>query len=132
MRLLQNGRLTMGLELVVRRDSIVEDALVQLTRNSVIKNLKNPLKVQFKGEPGMDEGGLTKEFFHLITQELFDPKFGMFTVKNKSFWWLKQDSIDCNLNFELIGMLMGLAIYNKTLLDLKFPLALYKLSLIHI
>lgn len=126
MRLLQSGRLNSGLDLVVRRDSLVEDALVQLTRNSVIKNLKNPLKVQFRGEPGMDEGGLTKEFFHLITQELFHPKYGMFTLKNESFWWLKQDSLDCNLNFELVGMLMGLAIYNKTLLDLKFPLALYK------
>lgn len=126
MRLLQGGRLSSGLDLVVRRDSLIEDALVQLTRNSVAKNLKNPLKVQFRGEPGMDEGGLTKEFFNLLTQELFDPKFGMFTVKNESFWWLKQDSMDCNLNFELVGMLMGLAIYNKTLLDIRFPRALYK------
>ena len=126
LQLLQMGRLKMGLDLVVRREFLVEDALVQLTRNSALKNLKNPLRVQFRGEPGLDEGGLTKEFFHLITQELFDPKFGMFTIKNQSYWWLKQDSIDCNLNFELIGMIMGLAIYNKTLLDLKFPLALYK------
>jgi hypothetical protein len=126
LQILNTGRLKMGLDLVVRREHLVEDALVQLTRNSAIKNLKNSLRIQFRGEPGMDEGGLTKEFFHLITQELFDPKFGMFTIKNESYWWLKQDSIDCNLNFELVGMLMGLAIYNKTLLDLKFPLALYK------
>ena len=85
LQLLQMGRLKMGLDLVVRREHLVEDALVQLTRNSALKNLKNPLRVQFRGEPGMDEGGLTKEFFHLITQELFDPKFGMFTIKNKSY-----------------------------------------------
>lgn len=126
MTILRTGRLSLGLDLVVSRENLLEDALTQLTKNSMVKNLKKPLKVSFRGEPGMDEGGLTKEFFHLITQQLFDPKFGMFTIKNKSFWWLEKDSISCNLNFELIGMLMGLAIYNKTLLDLKFPLALYK------
>lgn len=126
MEMLQFGSLSMGLELTVSRNSLLEDALTQLTKGKVVKNLKKPLKVKFRGEPGMDEGGLTKEFFHLITQELFSPKFGMFTIKNEVFWWMNKDSISCNLNFELIGMLMGLAIYNKTLLDLKFPLVLYK------
>lgn len=130
MNLLQMGRLSLGLDLNISRNNILEDALSQLNKPDSVKNLRKPLKVTFKGEPGMDEGGLTKEFFHLITQQLFDPNFGMFTVKNKAFCWFKQDSMAFNLNFELIGMLMGLAIYNKTLLDVKFPLALYKKLLI--
>jgi hypothetical protein len=130
MRILQMGRLSLGLDLNISRDNILEDALSQLNKPEAVKNLRKPLNVTFKGEPGMDEGGLTKEFFHLITQQLFDPNFGMFTVKNKAFCWFKQDSMAFNLNFELIGMLMGLAIYNKTLLDVKFPLALYKKLLI--
>lgn len=31
-----------------------------------------------------------------------------------------------NVNFELIGILMGLAIYNNIILDLPFPMAAYK------
>jgi hypothetical protein len=27
----------------------------------------------------IDAGGVTKEFFHLITQKLFDVQYGMFT-----------------------------------------------------
>ena len=116
----------MSLNLKVSRNSLLEDTLFQLTSSSTTKNLKKQLRVEFIGEPGMDEGGLTKELFHLVCIELFDPNIGMFCTKNSSFLWINRDSIDCGLNFELIGIVMGLAIYNETLLDLHFPLALYK------
>jgi ubiquitin-protein ligase E3 A len=38
-------------------------------------------------------------------------------------------SHEINLHFELIGILMGLAIYNNIILDVSFPLAIYKLLL---
>jgi len=31
-----------------------------------------------------------------------------------------------NINFELVGVLMGLAIYNNVIIDMPFPLACYK------
>ena len=114
------------LSIKVNRSQLLENTLILLTRPSSTKNLKKPIRVEFRGEPGMDEGGLTKEFFSLICQELFDPKYGMFEVKNESFLWINSDSMYNNMNYELIGIIMGLAIYNKTLLDLHFPKALYK------
>jgi ubiquitin-protein ligase E3 A len=30
------------------------------------------------GEPGIDEGGVRKEFFQLLIKNLFDPQYGMF------------------------------------------------------
>lgn len=59
-----------------------------------------------------------------------DVNFGMFVIKNERFLWLNGDSIECNVNFELIGMLIGLALYNMTILKLDFPLVLYK-KLLH-
>jgi hypothetical protein len=38
-----------------------------------IKDLKKPLKIFFVGEEGVDEGGLKKEFFQLITREVIFP-----------------------------------------------------------
>ena len=35
-------------------------------------------------------------------------------------------SFECNLNFELIGTLIGMAIYNSVLLDLHLPTVVYK------
>lgn len=110
----------------VSRKNIVEDALTYLVKKKAQKNLKKTLKVTFKGEQGIDEGGLTKEFFQLICQQLFDLKYGMFENKNDSFLWFKLGSISSNLNYELIGIMLGLALYNKTLLDLHFPKVLYK------
>jgi ubiquitin-protein ligase E3 A len=40
--------------------------------------------------------------------------------------WINKSSFECNLNFELIGTLLALAIYNSVLLDLKFPRIIYK------
>lgn len=50
----------------------------------------------------------------------------MFVSKNDRFLWFNHDSFECNLNFELIGMLLGLALYNSTILKLDFPMVVYK------
>lgn len=49
------------LVLKVDRHNMLYDTL-QYINNSNLK-LQKPLKVQFKGEPGVDEGGVRKEFF---------------------------------------------------------------------
>jgi len=61
-----------------------------------------------------------------LIEKLFNPDFGMFLSKNNRYWWFNHDSLECNLNFELIGMLLGLALYNSTILKLDFPLIVYK------
>lgn len=40
--------------------------------------------------------------------------------------WFNKSSFECNVNFELVGTLLGLAIYNSVLLDLNFPRIVYK------
>ena len=51
----------------------------------------------------------------------------MFTYNEKErLYWFNGNTHEPNINFELIGVLMGLAIYNHVLLDLPFPLAVYK------
>lgn len=60
----------------VRRDHLIRDSLHQLAARAA--ELKKPLKVHFIGEEGVDEGGVQKEFFHLVVRQLFDPVWGMF------------------------------------------------------
>ena len=45
------------------------------------EDLRKQLKVKFHGEDGIDEGGVQKEFFQLIIEELFNPEIGK-TAKN--------------------------------------------------
>ena len=48
----------------VRRTHLISDTLLQMSLRK--EDLKKPLKVQFVGEEGIDEGGVQKEFFQLI------------------------------------------------------------------
>lgn len=88
------------------------------------------MRVQFLGEEGVDEGGVQKEFFQLIVREIFDSKYGMFTFNDESrLCWFTPNPIldDINIReYKLVGLLLGLAVYNSVILDLHFPLALYK------
>ncbi|KAF9925187.1 putative E3 ubiquitin-protein ligase HTD2 [Linnemannia zychae] len=115
--------------LTIRRDYIIEDALVQLQHKSH-EDLKKQLKVKFVNEEGIDEGGVQKEFFQLAMRELIDPKYGMFTMNDESrLCWFAQSPLEDELaldEYNMVGRLIGLAIYNGIILDIHFPLALYK------
>lgn len=114
------------LVLHVRRDHLVSDTLRELTMYSDV-DLKKPLKVIFDGEEAVDAGGVTKEFFLLLLKELLDPVYGMFTHYKESnlLWFSDKCFVEQNW-FHLIGIICGLAIYNSTVVDLHFPLVLYK------
>ncbi|XP_026059518.1 probable E3 ubiquitin-protein ligase HERC3 [Carassius auratus] len=110
----------------VRRNHLVSDALRELTVYNDV-DLKKPLKVIFDGEEAVDAGGVTKEFFLLLLKELMDPIYGMFTQYSESnlLWFSDKCFVEHNW-FHLIGIICGLAIYNSTVVDLHFPLVLYK------
>lgn len=112
----------------VRRDYIVQDSLRCIHLNPA--NLKKSLKVQFINEPGVDAGGLKKEWFLLLTKSLFSPKTGMlYNVEDSNLLWFNVIPIDNFEMYYLFGAVLGLAIYNSTILDLKFPAAMYKVLL---
>ena len=67
------------LSVQVRRSNILDDSLRALSTQS--KNYKKQMKVKFVGEEGVDQGGVKKEFFHLLMKELFNPNYAMFEQK---------------------------------------------------
>lgn len=109
----------------IDRNQMIQDTLNALVREDI--NFRKPLKVKFVGEPGIDEGGVKKEFFQLLVKQLFDPAYNMFTYNEDTrLYWFNGNTFESTLKFELIGILMGIAIYNQVILDLHFPLACYK------
>lgn len=109
----------------VRRSHLISDTMLQMSLRK--EDLKKPLKVQFSGEDGIDEGGVQKEFFQLIMSQIFDVSFGMFVHDDdlRQFWF-NRSSLENEREFELIGILLGVAIYNGVILDLRFPHVVYK------
>lgn len=127
-RSLMNGVVSPYLVLKVRRANIVEDAMQQIVHLSTsAETLKKPLKVKFVGEEGIDEGGVQKEFFQILIRQLLDPAYGMFTYDIETHTlWFNSDSLEATMEYELIGTLLGLAIYNAVILDVSFPQVVYK------
>ena len=112
-------------KLKIRRNNIIEDTLNEITNYS--DRLQLPLKVEFVGEEAEDEGGVRKEFFMLVIRKLFDVNYGMFTYNQKTrLFWFNLNSLESKFQFELIGTILGLALFNGIILDIKFPMAIYK------
>jgi len=112
--------------LEVRREFLLEDTLNIISNGSM--NLKKPLRVQFVGEPGIDEGGVRKEFFQILLKKLFDPSYGMFSYNERQrlYWFSGADIGVAPVQFELVGTLLGLAINNNILIDVPFPMVVFK------
>ncbi|TNY21652.1 Proteophosphoglycan ppg4 [Rhodotorula diobovata] len=113
------------LVLRVRRTHLVADSLRQISLNRL--NLKKPLRVKWEDEEGIDAGGLRKEWFLLLCRQLFDPQFGMFVSDDESnLCYLNPGSLGMEDDFWLVGVVVGLAVYNAATLDVPLPLAIYK------
>lgn len=109
----------------IKRNNMIENSLNFLVNSQL--NFKKQLKVKFIGEQGIDEGGVKKEYFLLLVRQLFNPEYGMFSYNEQTrFFWFNRNSFEINLKFELIGIIFGLAFFNNVILDVKFPLVVYK------
>uniref|UniRef100_A0AAY4DJN4 Ubiquitin-protein ligase E3A n=1 Tax=Denticeps clupeoides TaxID=299321 RepID=A0AAY4DJN4_9TELE len=127
--LVQGQQLNPYLRLKVRRDHIIDDALVRLEMIAMENpaDLKKQLYVEFEGEQGVDEGGVSKEFFQLVVEEIFNPDIGMFTYdESTKLFWFNPSSFENEGQFTLIGIVLGLAIYNNCILDVHFPMVVYR------
>ena len=118
------------LVLRVERERLLEMALGTLAHASPFE-LRKELKVVFEGEAGVDAGGVRKEFFQLLIEQLFAEQYGMFSRVGLGSAvgervWFNRDCDWCGEEFELVGLLVGLAVYNGVLLDVHFPSVVYK------
>ncbi|KAK4987755.1 putative E3 ubiquitin-protein ligase [Elasticomyces elasticus] len=108
----------------VRRDCMVDDSLRQISAavGAGQEELKKGLRVHFTGEEGVDAGGLRKEWFLMLVRDIFDPNHGMFVYDPDShFCYFNPSSFETSDQYYLVGALLGLAIYNSTILDIAFP-----------
>eukprot|EP00252_Welwitschia_mirabilis_P019840 TRINITY_DN4700_c0_g3_i1.p1 TRINITY_DN4700_c0_g3~~TRINITY_DN4700_c0_g3_i1.p1 ORF type:complete len:824 (-),score=153.30 TRINITY_DN4700_c0_g3_i1:15-2159(-) len=116
------------LVLMVNRSNLIADTFRQLSELSgCTSELRKPLKVKFEGEEGVDQGGITKEFFQLLVRELFNVDYGMFVYNEDTrHYWFNHNSMESEHEYWLVGAILGLAIYNGVILDVHFPLVVYK------
>ncbi|XP_077157029.1 putative E3 ubiquitin-protein ligase HERC3 isoform X2 [Paroedura picta] len=113
-------------EVSVSRQNLVQDTWMFLRSMQDI-NFQHFLKVCFYGEPGIDDGGLSQEFFTILTRELCAPEAQIFRHFEEShlIWFSSQVPAQEDIYF-LIGNIFGMALYNMKIAAFPFPLALFK------
>ena len=94
--------LSSSLTLNIRRDHLIEDTLNGLSNPDL--NFQSKLRINFKGEKGIDQGGVSKEFFILLIRQIFEPNYGMFNYNSKTrLYWFNHFSFEPKIKYELIG-----------------------------
>ena len=75
-------------EFTIRRDFLLQDSLTQV-RSLSPDQLRQRWRISFAQEPALDAGGIMREWITLLTQQLFDPKLGLFiptSGSDTSYW----------------------------------------------
>ncbi|SPQ27664.1 b2d7493a-2635-4622-a26f-d68b6d805ed6 [Thermothielavioides terrestris] len=122
--IMTNRAVQQFLVLNIRRECLVEDSLKAVSEviGSGGEEIKKGLKINFQGEEGVDAGGLRKEWFLLLVREVFNPDHGMFLYDEDSHYcYFNPNSLEPSEQFFLVGVVLGLAIYNSTILDIALP-----------
>lgn len=83
------------------------------------------------GEEGQDAGGLLREFYVIISREIFNPNYALFcTSPGDRVTYTINSSSHCNSNhlsyFKFVGRIIAKAIYDNKLLECYFTRSFYK------
>ncbi|PVF96706.1 HECT-domain-containing protein [Serendipita vermifera] len=117
-------------DIKVRRKHLFEDAYTEIMTKTP-EQLKKRLRFHFDGEIGEDFGGLAREFFFLLSHEMFDPEYCLFEYSSHDSYTLQINPVSYvnpeHLNyFMFIGRVVGMAIYHRRFLDAYFVTSVYK------
>ncbi|XP_077078532.1 E3 ubiquitin-protein ligase HECW1 isoform X3 [Siphateles boraxobius] len=119
------------IKLIVRRDHLLEGTFNQVMAYSRKDLQRNKLYITFVGEEGLDYSGPSREFFFLLSQELFNPYYGLFEYSANDTYTVQISPMSAFVEnhlewFRFSGRILGLALIHQYLLDAFFTRPFYK------
>lgn len=127
------GFRTAGTVLTVRRSRLLQDALSQLNQAEQSLDVwRDRFVVRFiddfgNVEAGQDAGGLFKDFFTTLSEQVFHPNFGLFALTadhllypNPAAGLLITDKHELEQTFRFIGRVLGKALYENIAIAPQF------------
>uniref|UniRef100_A0A8C7GGC6 HECT-type E3 ubiquitin transferase n=1 Tax=Oncorhynchus kisutch TaxID=8019 RepID=A0A8C7GGC6_ONCKI len=119
------------IKLIIRRDHLLEGTFNQVMAYSRKELQRNKLYITFLGEEGLDYSGPSREFFFLLSQELFNPYYGLFEYSANDTYTVQISPMSAFVEnhlewFRFSGRILGLALIHQYLLDAFFTRPFYK------
>jgi len=116
-------------EIFVDRKNLLSSAMKLFKPYDLIA-LSRHLEVNYQGETGVDGGGLRREFYELLTKELFSPLTGLFTLSDNKqavqpspFSEIVPNDL---MYFQFAGIILAKAISDQIVVDLSLTKAFLK------
>jgi len=118
------------IKITVSRSSVFEDSFSQIL-NIPPQDLKRRLFISFKGEEGLDYGGLAREWFFLLSHDMLNPMYCLFEYASANNYSLQINPASY-INphhltyFKFVGRVIALALFHNKYIDKGFTLPFYK------
>lgn len=115
----------------IRRSNIVQDSVDALESIDAI-DVRKVFRFEFIGEPGLDAGGVAREWFEIVSEQLFNPDCGLFlySAVNQMCMQINPNSGITNENhlryFHMVGRLLGKALMDNQIVPVHLVRPLYK------
>ncbi|XP_048507948.1 E3 ubiquitin-protein ligase SMURF2 [Athalia rosae] len=119
--------------LEVSRNEIFEESY-RLIMKMRPKDMRKRLMVKFRGEEGLDYGGVAREWLYLLSHEMLNPQYGLFQYSRDDNYTL-QINPDSGINpehlsyFHFAGRIIGIAVFHGHHVDGGFTTPFYKMLL---
>ncbi|GMT00452.1 hypothetical protein PENTCL1PPCAC_22626, partial [Pristionchus entomophagus] len=117
-------------KITVSRNSVFEDSFQEIMRNNAV-GLRRRLYIQFKGEEGLDYGGVSREWFFLLSHEVLNPMYCLFMYAGGNNYSLQINPAsfinpDHLKYFEFIGRFVAMALFHGKFIFSGFTMPFYK------
>ncbi|XP_007955845.1 NEDD4-like E3 ubiquitin-protein ligase WWP1 [Orycteropus afer afer] len=128
--LCQSNALPSHVKINVSRQALFEDSFQQIMALKPY-DLRRRLYVIFRGEEGLDYGGLAREWFFLLSHEVLNPMYCLFEYAGKNNYCLQINPAstinpDHLSYFCFIGRFIAMALFHGKFIDTGFSLPFYK------
>lgn len=118
------------IKVTVNRSTIFEDSYHQVTRLPP-HELRRRLFITFRGEEGLDYGGVAREWFFLLSHEVLNPMYCLFEYADKNNYSLQINPAS-SINpdhlsyFKFVGRFIAMALFHGKFIYSGFTLPFYK------
>ncbi|CAG7727439.1 unnamed protein product [Allacma fusca] len=128
--LCQSNALPSHIKITVGRGTLFEDSFHQIMRHPAYE-LRRRLYIIFRGEEGLDYGGVAREWFLLLSHEVLNPMYCLFEYANKNNYNLQINPAsyvnpDHLHYFKFIGRFIAMALYHGRFIYSAFTMPFFK------
>lgn len=132
-QLCQANALPSHVKITVSRTNVFEESFQQIMRIPP-HDLRRRLFINFKGEEGLDYGGVAREWFFMLSREIMNPMYclfeysgsGSYTLQINPASFVNPDHLEY---FRFIGRVVAMALYHSKFIDRGFSMPFYKIML---